>query len=306
MYSIKNVLIALDMSEIDESMVEYASLVTEKLDLEKVYFLHVIKSIELPEELIKKYPELDDVIHSTIISKIEDLVKRFFVNNSNTYEILIKEGNPDKVILETARELDTDVIAMGMKDGLEGVGTLSHKIARLAPCTVAFIPEVLPKKLEKILVPTDFSMHSKMAVQMAARISSKNDNAGIYCQHIYSVPAGYSKIGKTFEEFADIMKSNANNMFDSYNNSEELKDIPIEACEFTLNNHGRIHEYIYMHAIKIRADMIVIGSKGRTEASSLLLGSTADKLLNYNKQLPIVVVKEKNHNLSFLQALLSL
>ncbi|MFC2125928.1 universal stress protein [Bacteroidota bacterium] len=306
MYDIKNFLITLDMSEIDESMVEYASMVVDKLDLDKICFLHVVKPIDLPEELIHDYPELDDVIHSTIKSKIEDLIKRFFTGAPDSFEILLKEGNPDKVVLETARDLDIDVIAMGMKDGLEGVGTLSHKIAKLAPCTVVFIPEVLPRKLEKILVPTDFSVHSKMAAQVAAKISSKNDKAGIFCQHVYNVPSGYSKIGKTYEEFADIMKSNGVKMFDAYNNSEELKDIPIDICEFTLNNHGRIHEYIYMHAIKMRADMIVIGSKGRTEASSLLLGSTADKLLNYNNQLPIIVVKEKNHNLDFLHALLSL
>ena len=55
-----------------------------------------------------------------------------------------------------------------------------------------------------------------------------------------------------------------------------------------------------------KGDLIVIGSKGRTRAASLLLGSVAVKLLDMNCYMPMIIVKNQQKNMGFLQALFRL
>jgi nucleotide-binding universal stress UspA family protein len=53
---------------------------------------------------------------------------------------------------------------------------------------------------------------------------------------------------------------------------------------------GRVAETIVQHASKTACDLIYIGTHGRTEAASLLLGSTATKLLHLSKT-PVLLVR---------------
>ena len=51
---------------------------------------------------------------------------------------------------------------------------------------------------------------------------------------------------------------------------------------------------------------IVIGSKGRTQAAAIILGSITEKLIRLDSTLPLVVVKQRKHNLNFLEALMNI
>ncbi|EMR02061.1 Universal stress protein family protein [Cesiribacter andamanensis AMV16] len=73
---------------------------------------------------------------------------------------------------------------------------------------------------------------------------------------------------------------------------------------FTLdNNHDPVKE-IYHRAVKEQADLIIIGSKGKTQTAAALMGSVADRLAHYNRSIPLLIVKDKNENIGFLEALL--
>ena len=53
------------------------------------------------------------------------------------------------------------------------------------------------------------------------------------------------------------------------------------------------------------ADLLVLGSRGRTNSAAVLLGSVTEKMIR-TTDVPIVAVKKKGANLSFLDALLQL
>ncbi|WP_020526109.1 universal stress protein [Flexithrix dorotheae] len=305
MYQIKDLLITMDLSEMDEVMMEFASFVNKAVDLDKIYFLHVAKELDLPEELVAQYPDLIKPLDESIEEKIEGMLDEYFSEEEKSkIEILVKEGKPDKVILQLAKELDIEIVVLGLKTGLEGAGLVSNKVARLAPCTVVFVPEVLPN-LSRIVVPIDFSANSKLALEFAAFMAKKHDNARIICQNVYTVPSGYSRLGKSYEEFAEIMKENAEKMFENFKRTLDIGNVEV-TCEFTLGKPNKISEQIYNFAVRRKAGAIAVGSKGRTAAASILLGSTAEKLLNYNRQLPLILVKEKTKNMGFLDALFKL
>jgi nucleotide-binding universal stress UspA family protein len=53
---------------------------------------------------------------------------------------------------------------------------------------------------------------------------------------------------------------------------------------------GQVAESLVLHASKTRCDLIFIGTRGRSEAVNMLLGSTATKVLHLSKT-PVLLVR---------------
>ncbi|MFY9941798.1 MAG: hypothetical protein WAK57_06455 [Desulfobacterales bacterium] len=47
----------------------------------------------------------------------------------------------------------------------------------------------------------------------------------IYCLHVYSVPIGFYKTGKSYEEFAEIMKGHAQRDYMEFIKKADLKGL---------------------------------------------------------------------------------
>ncbi len=306
MGKIKRVLVALDLTEMDENLIGYIARLNNQIEIEQIYFFNVLKSLEIPEEIMKKYPDLvapmDETtkkeIQFTIDNEVGDQLKA-------NYTIEVTDGHVAEKILKWAKIKEVDLIVMGRKSGLDGEGIASGKVVKLAPCSVMLIPEVLPETLKKVVVPIDFSKASKLAFEFALFLASNIPDLKITCLNIYEVPSGYHMSGKSYDEFADIMKANAEESFSNFVESYATKGVQVEA-KFELDEDSNIAKKIYQFAMKEHADAIAVGSKGRTQAAAVLLGSIAEKLIKLNTELPQIVVKERRHNMDFLEALLKI
>ncbi len=148
----------------------------------------------------------------------------------------------------------------------------------------------------------DFSDHSVMTMQFAERIAEEQ-NCEIVGLHIYSIPTGYYKTGKSHEEFAEIMETHAKN---DYKKFIEKHDFKAFECIYKLKDNGNEGRFIIQQAKEIGADLILMGSRGRTPSAAVLLGSIAEKLVNINNLVPMLIFKKKEENMSFLDALLKL
>ncbi|NJN25565.1 MAG: universal stress protein [Cyclobacteriaceae bacterium] len=305
MDKIKRVIVTVDLSEMDVNLLKYVTMLSNSIKLDKVYFLNVMESLELPEKITEKYPDLvaprDEATKSSIQYTIDDAVGDQL---DVEYEITVAEGNPTEQILKWAKIKEVDLIVMGRKSKSKGDGILTTKVIRLSPCSVALIPETF-EKIKNIVVPIDFSEASKLAFEYAINYARVIKNVQITCLNIYSVPNGYTISGKSFKEFASIMKNNAMESLDELLKKYKTKGIQINT-RVELNKKGNIAKKIYKVALRENATSIVIGSKGRTNAAALILGSIAEKLLKVDATIPVIVVKQRKHNLSFLEALLNI
>ena len=306
MYKFKRVLVGLDLTQIDEVIIKYAAMMCDIIAADKIYFAHISENLHIPDDIDENTPNTLAPVDESITSMIEfSLKKNFKPKTEVASEIVVREGDTLDFILKLADMKEADLIMMGKKVTLQGSGTLPGKISKLSQCSVLFVPENVEAKINSILVPVDFSENSKMAMEQAFFLKEKVPSAELHVQNVYTVPSGYHSTGKSYEEFAKIMKGHAQRSCANFLQEwpERTKDA-IQA--FTLDDDTNPIDRVYNYAIVNNIDMIVMGSKGRTTMASILLSSVAEKMTNYDQLFPLLIVKEKGENLNFFEALFKL
>ena len=58
MYPLKRILVALDNSDADDALIEYASFATQASNAEMVYFVNIIREAKIPEGILAEFPDL--------------------------------------------------------------------------------------------------------------------------------------------------------------------------------------------------------------------------------------------------------
>lgn len=296
MYKYSKILVGLDNSDMDKSLIRAASEVCKLSGSKSVYFVNVLKEMNLPDSIKREFPDILDKAIEERQNEIQDKVNKHF--NYTEAEVIINvivdEGQVTKTILKYAGNEKIDLVILGRKNEQKGGGIQITRIARRIACSLLIIPKGADLKLNKVLVPTDFSDYSKKAVEKAATLlrKSKNENAVLTIQNVYQVPVGYHYTGKSFKEFSEIMKDHAKGDYKKFVNEVDLRNIKLEQT-YTLDKDDDITKDIYKTAKKIDADLIVIGAKGRTAAASLFIGSKAEKLIQVDSDIPLLVVRPK-------------
>ncbi|MEM9832075.1 MAG: universal stress protein [Bacteroidota bacterium] len=298
---LKSALVALDLTEMDDYLIQYAALLNGILPLERIFFVHAAKDLELPKDLLEEYPDLVQPLDESIEADILRKVKQYFNTTYTEINCIIQEGSPIETILKLCKVKNIDLVLMGRKKSLRGSGIVSSRIARKCPCSLMLITEDFPLAIQKVLLPLDFSPHSGLAAKLGWDVHQKTQ-AELLAVHMYSVPTGYHTTGKSYQEFANIMKGHAEKAYQKFLAKHEIPDeVP---CEFVLTRDGKYSDLTYNLAEEKQVDLIIIGSKGRTSAASVLMGSVSEKLVYLDSHIPVLIVKSKGENMSFLDALL--
>lgn len=301
MKAFKRLMICLDFSEMDRMLVDYLNYICKHHTPEKIYFFHVSKILSVESELQEKFPELAQPRDEKLVLQMKDMVNKHFqeIGNFNV-EYDVKEGSPLKEILHWSQIKNVDLILLGRKHTMKGTGVLPDNISRKTNCSLLFVDENPQLQLKNILVPSDFSENSTLALKSALDIADSFPGSKVYFQHIYQLPDGYYTTGKTEMEFAQIMRENAEKKYDKLVKDNNLEEAPLTPI-FTFDKGDSHSELIYDKAKEYNCDLIVLGAKGRTFTTALLLGSVTEKLLRVNKEIPTLVAKEKDKEFNILE-----
>ncbi|TDQ17191.1 nucleotide-binding universal stress UspA family protein [Algoriphagus boseongensis] len=297
-------MIGLDLTEMDDILIQKTAVLVKFLGIDKCYFVHVSKNLEIPQDILEQFPDLVAPTDESIEAIIKSKIKEDKFPDDIDIEVFVEEGeHPLETFLRWAKLKDVDLIIMGRKDTLPGHGTLANGIAKKAPCSILLLQENREVKLpQKILMLTDFSSHNHMFYEFGERIAA-DLHAELIPVHVYEVPKGYSKTGKTFEEFSEIMKENSEKDFKKFASKHENSNLE---CKMLLNDGRNIGVQLMEYAQQIETDLILLGSRGRTTSAAILLGSTAEKIILANKNLPMLIFKKKGETLGFFDALFKL
>jgi K+-sensing histidine kinase KdpD len=119
---------------------------------------------------------------------------------------------------------------------------------------------------------------------------------------VVDVPAGYTRIGKSYEEFSEIMIDNAKKKWEEYSCSHNIDKLDAEPV-FVPNHENDVAKTIYDYAHDHHMDMIILGSKKQTDTSAFFLGSVAEKLISCNHEMLFMMVRDPEDVYDFKKAM---
>lgn len=287
----EKVLVCLDQSPLDVELILTASKICE-LAPREITFINVIRDFVLPDEVKKEFPNFMENALEERKAQIRDSVKQHFSWPDLDVHIKVVQGDsPAKAILQYANKKHIDLIIAGRKK--KGSGVMISRIARRADCSFLMIAEGHKFQLKKILVPIDFSDYSRVAltkaIEFANLVPTKVD---IYAQNVYTVPTGYHYTGKTYEEFAQVMKENAMKSYEAFIRTVETGTKEIKPI-YSLNDNDDFVSDIKEVAKRIKADLIILGARGQTTASLLFIGSKAERIVMMHTSTSMLLVRQK-------------
>ena len=214
---------------------------------------------------------------------------------------VLRDGTPSQAVNDLAEELDADLVVVGTR-GLTGfrhllLGSTAERIVQRSPAPVLSVhpgdgpPAESPRT---ILVPTDFSEDAEAALHTARRALSPphEDSADsadradggraatrVILLHVFHVPAEYTSYGPagSFFEFTEELSATL---------EERLAALarPFRDEGFTVDSvvaEGIPAEVIVDEAAKLAVDLVAMGTHGRSGLAHLLLGSTAERVVQH-------------------------
>jgi nucleotide-binding universal stress UspA family protein len=229
------------------------------------------------------------------------------------FEVRLAEGRFLSIgdgIIEASQESNSELIVMGTH-GREGIprlllGSVAEWVSRRATVPVMLIREqaqatTAPLKLERIFVAVDGSPQSNFALTTASDLAC---TLGINLELIHVIPDIPAVYSYTAYEYAPMID------FEKYQHDLEAESQAIVAAALALldahtpkvadvrtarvpANGMRLGDAIIKTAKEHQADLIVIGTHGRSGVDLLLLGSVAERV-SHRSEVPVLMIRTAN------------
>ena len=292
MKSIKKILVAVDFTSADEVLLRYTELLTRKLKVTQVSFTHVVPRLDFFKTLTaagrEKWEtvwEINKSVTQELIIKVHSSLPEF----SGEINCEVLEGEPLAELLSKANT--TDLVLIGQREHTDNHGILARNLARKAKGNAFIIPENSTTNVRKVLVPVDFSDNSGRALQETVNFAKAlNPDVEITVLNIFELPnLSTYRLSKTPEQFREIVVKNTNLALDSFlRKYVPNQKINKAIVEMDLPSIGH---YIVKYAVRYGMDLIGIGAKGHSTVELLFIGSVVEKVLNYNQQVPVLIIR---------------
>jgi len=189
-------------------------------------------------------------------------------------ETIVHEGEEPYIhIVEAAEKLHADAIIVGRR-GRRGLlkllmGSVTHLVIGHAPCNVFVVPRTGRLKAQRLLVATDGSPDSEHAAMQAISLAKLSKGSIVICSVVHDVTTDKSAV----ENVENIKRI--------------ASDEQVEAE--TVVRQGAAYEEIISAAQENNADLIVMGSHGRTGLKKILMGSVTERVIGMSDRSLMIV-----------------
>ncbi|RRO13356.1 universal stress protein [Flavobacteriaceae bacterium 14752] len=288
MDTFKHILVALDLTDLDNTLIRYANYLAENFDVDKVYFVHNIKKYEISEIIEQEIKDVD--LEEAINDELQEQISNVMNENSN-WELLISDDPyTESLISYITNKYHINTVLLGNKNGEKGSGLVGFKLLRILKSNVLWIPKLDSIDINKVWVSTDFSNSSKKAFHISSLIQDKI-NAKTEAVHVFNMPLHFSPYINS-SKIETKVENHVQNKFETFikklNYSHKLETVLIAGRE------ANAASKIRLEAKKHKISFLIVADKGANTFSNLMVGSVTEELFNRDLHVPLFITKTQH------------
>ena len=278
-------LVGLSLTDPDEGVLRYAAMLARMLRWNDVHFLHVVPPDHSRTFDPRPWQE-----------KLQAEVSRLFDDPKLDCQLTFHaaEGSRLDNILKTAAEHERDLVVLGHRRTHRGRWSLARRTAMVAPSSVWLVPEGSPPEIREILVPTDFSKPSADALSVAVKVAQAANLKELRALHVF-----FDTLSDRFDEHLEEVFGKEKEQFQLHVESADAGQVVIDPI---YHESAHASQAILRVAERNGSDLIVMNTRGRSQAAFVLLGSTTSETMAAST-VPVLALKHFGARMSLLQAL---
>ena len=284
---LERVLVALDFGPRTDSVVTAANALARKFGSE-VHLLHVLP--QLDEAAVPDFDKVLTMARQGALSRLAEVGGRLEAAGVSTGQEQVVDGIPFDRIIGHAEDLDANVIVVGAQGGdLPGgpsLGMTAERLCRKSSKPVLVVNPASRVEPKKILCPVDCSPPSKRALSNAIHLARR---FGAQLEVLHVIPPISALPGLIPSVQPGMERERVERetpQFEAFLEQFDFHDVKWDA----LLREGTPADAIIATATELSADLLIMGSVGRTGLSRILLGSVAGKV---SRQLPCSMITMK-------------
>lgn len=280
MNTLKRILVGTDFSDCSRSALEQAVRLANASNAH-LHALHSVEYLTLSDTAWGSHIPHEQ-LEQKAVAEAKQRLQRWLseAGASPEAQALVDVGAPIDCVLRRVRETKANLLVLGVTGSSMipmGAGTLATKCLRKAPTKVMLVHEGHTGPFRKIVAGVDFSEQSREAVAQALRIAAQ-DESELHWLHVFTgswgrhalVPDGWEVSEETAMQYRRALELQLREF------AGDTAGHPARFAVMEAANHGHgIAEY----ARRVGADLVVLGTKGRSDLACVLLGSTVERLL---------------------------
>jgi len=282
---LERILVATDFSKSSGHAVQTAQTLAKAFG-SKTILIHVIPKV--PDSLVNLR-----TVRMAIRERLYDLSKELTKAGVRAVESVVEVGVAFDQIIQASERLDVNVIVVGSGDhaepGAGRVGVTAERLMRKASKPVWVVKAGGAPVFKRMLCAVDFSDPSRRALANAVHLA-RTFQAELTGLHVAeSLPELHVSTGTIPAEAQSNYQRQERRDFDAF-----LKDFDFTDVTWTKTvRQGGAHLEILKLAREWSADLLIMGSVGRTGLPRILLGSVAGKVI---RELPCSIITVKSEH----------
>ncbi len=287
---VERILLSTDGSEFSEGAVREGIRLAKKCSSN----LSVLSVIDYNPEFDAVAPQYIEQKEKDARNHLDAVRARAASEGIDCVTLVEKDADAYRSIVGQAEKNNSTMIVMGRRGrtGLKRLmmGSVTARVIGHAHCNVLVVPRAADLQFRSILVATDGSRHSTAAVSEAIGLAKRNGSQLTVIAVVPAEIATPTDIDFTInmrDKIAEEEMRHAEQNAKAVKEAAEREGVSVKA--FIMS--GKPADAIIQTAAERRADLIVVGSHGRTGLERLMMGSVAERVIVL-ASCPVLVVKK--------------
>ena len=275
----QSILVATDFSERSNCAVRRASLLAKAAKC-RLVLLHVVDD--------DRPSRLQEIEQQAALLLLQETAARILEDEGIQAEPLVREGAPFATVTDTASEVGADLIAVGTprRQLLQDVfiGTTAERIMRQSAVPVLMVSKEPAAAYHHMLAAVDLSEASARAARTAVKLGLDRHMA-VSLLYLFDAEATGLMIRSAtpmaeIRKYQDQEAAKAGDALESFLKKTGLASVNPVVRQID----APVAQLICATAEELKADLIVVGTQGKSGVPRLLLGSVAEGVLRTAKQ----------------------